>query len=342
VSADAASLRVDRDTALALLRQMIRIRRFEEQCAQAYSAGKIRGFLHLYIGEEAVAAGVMPALRADDTVLATYREHGHALARGLSAESIMAEMFGKQEGCSRGRGGSMHLFDVGRRFYGGNAIVAGALPLAAGMALADKLEGRDRVTACFFGEGAVAEGEFHEAMNLAALWKLPVLFLCENNLYAMGTALARSESDTDLIAKAASYNMAAASVDGMDVEAVYFAAREAVATIRRLSVPYFLEAQTYRFRAHSMFDPELYRSKAEVEKWKKHCPIDAYVGRLQHAGLLNEAALAGMEAEVAQEIARAVAFADAGTLEPVESLEAHVYARGETTGAAPVEDERLY
>jgi len=320
-------MKLERDVALALLRQMLRIRRFEEQCAQAYSAGKIRGFLHLYIGEEAIAAGVMPALTADDAVVATYREHGHALARGLTADSIMAEMYGKREGCSRGRGGSMHLFDVAQRFYGGNAIVGGGLPLAAGLALADKMQGRKRVTACFFGEGAVAEGEFHESMNLAALWKLPVLFLCENNLYAMGTALSRSESDTDLVTKAASYNMAALSVDGMDVEAVHSVTREAVDTIRRLSVPYFLELQTYRFRAHSMFDPELYRSKAEVEKWKKHCPIETFTARLRQAGFLDERQLQGLEADVAQEVGRAVAFAEAGTLEPVEDLEKDVYAR---------------
>jgi len=320
-------MKLERDVALALLRQMLRIRRFEEQCAQAYSAGKIRGFLHLYIGEEAIAAGVMPALTADDAVVATYREHGHALARGLTADSIMAEMYGKREGCSRGRGGSMHLFDVAQRFYGGNAIVGGGLPLAAGLALADKMQGRKRVTACFFGEGAVAEGEFHESMNLAALWKLPVLFLCENNLYAMGTALSRSESDTDLVTKAASYNMAALSVDGMDVEAVHSVTREAVDTIRRLSVPYFLELQTYRFRAHSMFDPELYRSKAEVEKWKRHCPIETFTARLRQAGFLDERQLQGLEADVAQEVGRAVAFAEAGTLEPVEDLEKDVYAR---------------
>ena len=320
-------MKLERDVALALLRQMLRIGRFEEQCAQAYSAGKIRGFLHLYIGEEAIAAGVMPALTADDAVVATYREHGHALARGLTADSIMAEMYGKREGCSRGRGGSMHLFDVAQRFYGGNAIVGGGLPLAAGLALADKMQGRKRVTACFFGEGAVAEGEFHESMNLAALWKLPVLFLCENNLYAMGTALSRSESDTDLVTKAASYNMAALSVDGMDVEAVHSVTREAVDTIRRLSVPYFLELQTYRFRAHSMFDPELYRSKAEVEKWKKHCPIETFTARLRQAGFLDERQLQGLEADVAQEVGRAVAFAEAGTLEPVEDLEKDVYAR---------------
>jgi pyruvate dehydrogenase E1 component alpha subunit len=281
---------------------MVRIRRFEEKCAELYSAGKIRGFLHLYIGEEAVAAGAMPVLTEEDAVVATYREHGHALARGVPAGRIMAEMFGRQEGCSRGRGGSMHLFDTSRRFYGGNAIVGGGLPIAAGLALADKLQRRRRVTACFFGEGAIAEGEFHETLNLAALWKLPVLFLCENNLYAMGTALWRSESDTDLCTKAASYNLAAAAVDGMDVEAVDSAVREAAETICRLSVPYFLEFRTYRFRAHSMFDPELYRDKTEVEKWKKECPIRKLTDRLTARGELDAAGLQAIEAEVAREL----------------------------------------
>ncbi len=319
-------MNLSREEALARLRQMVRIRRFEEKCAELYSAGKIRGFLHLYIGEEAVAAGAMPALTEEDAVVATYREHGHALARGVPAGRIMAEMFGRQEGCSKGRGGSMHLFDVSRRFYGGNAIVGGGLPIAAGLALADKLQGRNRVTACFFGEGAIAEGEFHETLNLAALWKLPVLFLCENNLYAMGTALSRSESDTDLCTKAASYNLAAVSVDGMDVEAVDFAVREATETIRRLGVPYFLELRTYRFRAHSMFDPELYRDKAEVEKWRKECPIRKLTDRLTARGDLDAAALQAIEAEVAHEIEQAIAFAEAGTLEPVEELERDVYA----------------
>jgi pyruvate dehydrogenase E1 component alpha subunit len=306
---------------------MVRIRRFEEKCAELYSAGKIRGFLHLYIGEEAVAAGAVPVLTEEDAVVATYREHGHALARGVPAGRIMAEMFGRQEGCSRGRGGSMHLFDVSRRFYGGNAIVGGGLPIAAGLALADKLQRRRRVTACFFGEGAIAEGEFHETLNLAALWKLPVLFLCENNLYAMGTALWRSESDTDLCTKAASYNLAAAAVDGMDVEAVDSAVREAADTIRRLDVPYFLELRTYRFRAHSMFDPELYRDKTEVEKWKKECPILKLTDRLTARGELDAAGLQAIEADVAREIEQAIAFAEAGTLEPVEDLERDVYAR---------------
>ena len=314
------------DISIALLHQMLRIRAFEEKCAELYSAGKIRGFLHLYIGEEAVAAGIMPALTLEDAVVATYREHGHALARGLSAQSVMAEMFGKQEGCSSGRGGSMHLFDVTQRFYGGNAIVGGGLPIAVGLALADKMQKRNRVTVCFFGEGAVAEGEFHECMNLAQLWKLPVLFLCENNLYAMGTALSRSESDTDLVTKAASYNMAAATVDGMDVEAVYRAAQEAVGAIKHLGIPYFLELRTYRFRAHSMADPELYRAKQEVEEWKTRDPIARHVARLREAGSLGDPDLTEIESGVAAEVDEAVRFAEAGPWEPVEDLTRHVYA----------------
>jgi pyruvate dehydrogenase E1 component alpha subunit len=315
----------DREQALELLKQMVRIRRFEEKCAELYSAGKIRGFLHLYIGEEAVAAGAMRAFTADDAVFATYREHGHALMRGISAGAIMAEMYGKVEGCSGGRGGSMHLFDAATRFYGGNAIVAGALPLAAGFALADRMRGRRAVTGCFFGEGAMAEGEFHESLNLASLWKAPVLFLCENNLYAMGTALARSEAETDLCAKARSYKVAARSVDGMDVEAVHEATAEAVAAARGGAGPQFIEYRTYRFRAHSMFDAELYRDKAEVEQWKTRGPIVAYCARLKERGVLDDAALAAMEAEVAREIAAAVAFAEAGTWEPVEQLTRHVH-----------------
>jgi pyruvate dehydrogenase E1 component alpha subunit len=305
---------------LELLKGMLRIRRFEEKAAELYSAGSIRGFLHLYIGEEAVAVGVMDALGADDAVVATYREHGHALARGIAPGAIMAEMFGKREGVSHGRGGSMHLFDVAARFYGGNAIVGGGLPVAVGLALADSMQGRRRVTACFFGEGAIAEGEFHESMNLAALWRLPVLFCCENNLYAMGTALARSESQTDLCLKAASYEIPAWPVDGMDVHAVQRAAREATLAVREGVGPMFLELRTYRFRAHSMFDPELYREKAEVERWKQRDPIPRLVAELRAAGALDDAGLARIEAEVAEEIGAAVAFAEAGTLEPVEDL----------------------
>jgi pyruvate dehydrogenase E1 component alpha subunit len=264
---------VAREHALLLLRQMLRIRRFEEKCAELYSAGKILGFLHLYIGEEAVAVGAMQALTAEDNIVSTYREHGHALARGLSPGAVMAEMYGKANGCCRGRGGSMHLFDAGRRFYGGNAIVGGGLPLAVGLALADKFQARPRVTACFFGDGAVAEGEFHESLNLAALWKLPVLFLCENNLYAMGTHLARHQAQTDIARKAQGYGLPGVAVDGMDVLAVEAATRQAVEVVRRGEGPYLLEARTYRFRAHSMYDAELYRSKDEVEQWKKRTPF---------------------------------------------------------------------
>jgi pyruvate dehydrogenase E1 component alpha subunit len=316
---------VERDHALHLLHQMLRIRRLEEKSAELYSAAKIRGFMHLYNGEEAVAVGVMQALTPEDAVVATYREHGQALARGVAASTIMAEMYGKQEGCSRGRGGSMHLFDARTRFYGGNAIVGGALPVAVGLALADKMQGRPRVTCCFFGEGAVAEGEFHESLNLAALWQLPVLFVCENNLYAMGTALTLSESVTDLTRKAASYAVAAAAVDGMDVLAVEAAARDATAAVRAGVGPYFLECRTYRFRAHSMFDAELYRDRAEVEMWKQRCPILTLTQRLAAQGSLDDADLEALEQHVAAEVEAAVAFAEAGTWEPVADLTRFVY-----------------
>ena len=315
----------DPEHAKLLYHEMLRIRRFEERCAELYSATKIRGFLHLYIGEEAVAVGTMQALGPDDAVVATYREHGHALARGVRPDSIMAEMFGKVEGCSRGRGGSMHLFDVGAGFYGGNAIVGGGLPIAVGLALADQMQGRARVTACFFGEGAVAEGEFHECLNLAALWNLPVLFCCENNLYAMGTALDRSESETDVALKAATYEMPAWSVDGMDVIAVETAARRAADAIRGGGGPHFLEFRTYRFRAHSMYDPELYRDKAEVELWKARDPLDLLRARLEEAGAVDAAWLHSVDDEVEVEIDAAVEFAESGTFEPVEELTRFVY-----------------
>jgi pyruvate dehydrogenase E1 component alpha subunit len=305
---------------VGLLRTMVRIRRFEERCVELYSATKIRGFLHLYIGEEAVAAGVMDTLEPDDAVVATYREHGHAMAKGVSPRSIMAEMFGKAEGCSRGRGGSMHLFDGPTRFYGGNAIVGGGLPIAVGLALADRMQGRDRVTACFFGEGAAAEGEFHESMNLAALWRLPVLFCCENNLYAMGTALDRSQSQTSVALKASAYEVPAWTVDGMDVLAVRRAARTAVEGIRAGYGPHFLELQTYRFRAHSMYDPERYRDRAEVDLWRGRDPIDGLVARLRSRELLDDDTLAIIEQEVAEEIDDAVAFAESATDEPVGDL----------------------
>ncbi|MGF1525447.1 MAG: pyruvate dehydrogenase (acetyl-transferring) E1 component subunit alpha [Candidatus Competibacterales bacterium] len=316
---------IDRHRGHTLLTEMLRIRRFEEKAAELYSAGKIRGFLHLYIGEEAVAVGVHEVLEPRDAVVSTYREHGHALARGLSPGSIMAEMYGVLEGCSKGHGGSMHLFSTEHRFFGGNAIVAGGLPLAVGLALADKLNERPVVSACFFGDGAVEEGEFHESLNLAALWKLPVLFLCENNQYAMGTSLVRSQSEIHMHKKAAAYGVPTAAVDGMDVLAVATATRRAVEAIRQGSGPWFLELQTYRFRAHSMFDPELYRDKEEVGQWRERCPIATFENRLMEQGLLTSADREAMESAVERELADAVAFAEAGTLEPVERLLDDVY-----------------
>ncbi|GAB2726079.1 pyruvate dehydrogenase (acetyl-transferring) E1 component subunit alpha [Nocardioides pakistanensis] len=306
-----------------LLSQMTRIRVFEERCVELYSAGSIRGFLHVAVGEEAVAAGVMATLTADDAVVSTYREHGHALARGVPMDSVMA--YGKVTGCSRGRGGSMHLFDAGRRFYGGNAIVGGGLPLAVGLGLADKLQRRPGVTVCFFGDGAYAEGEFHESMNLSALWQLPVLFACENNLYAMGTAIERAQAETDLALRAASYGMASWAVDGMDAVAVEKAARQAVDRIRGGGGPCFLELRTYRFRAHSMYDPERYRDKAEVARWRERDPIDLLAKQLIESGELTEADREAMVASATAEVDAAVRAAEEAPLEPVEDLTRFVY-----------------
>jgi pyruvate dehydrogenase E1 component alpha subunit len=267
----------------------------------------------------------MPAFQPDDAIVTTYREHGHALARGLPAGSLMAEMFGKASGCSRGRGGSMHFFDASRRLFGGWAIVGGGLPIAVGLALADKLSGRKRITGCFFGDGAVGEGEFHESLNLAALWKLPVLFICENNLYAMGTHLTRHQSQTDIRLKAAAYGIAASAVDGMDVQEVETAAARAAQKVRAGEGPFLLEAKTYRFRAHSMYDAELYRGRDEVEQWKKRDPIAMFEARLRSQSLLTDSDCADIEARVASEIEEAVHFAESGSWEPIEDLTRDVY-----------------
>lgn len=311
---------VTREHALFLLREMLRIRRFEEKAAEMYTLQKIHGFLHLYIGEEATGVGAMQAFTQDDAIVATYREHGHALARGMTARTLMAEMFGKATGCSHGHGGSMHFFDASRRFYGGYAIVGGGLPIAVGLALADKFQNRPRITACYFGDGAVAEGEFHESLNLAALWRLPVVFLCENNLYAMGTAIERYQAQTDISQKAAPYGLPAEAVDGMDVLAVEEATRRAAEFVRSGKGPFLLEFRTYRFRAHSMADPDLYRTKAEVEDWKKRDPIRLFDSRLRAWGLLTDQDLAGLEAQISTELDDAVQFAEASPREPIEDL----------------------
>lgn len=317
-----------REEVLKLLREMLRIRQFEERCVQLYQSQKIHGFLHLCNGEEAIAVGAMQALEPRDAIVATYREHGHALARGIPMETLMAELYGKQAGTSGGRGGSMHIFSKAARFYGGNAIVGGGLPVAVGLALADKLQQRNAVTACFFGEGAMAEGEFHESMNLAALWQLPVLFLCENNLYAMGTALARSQAETDLHLKAAGYRVASQVVDGMDVFAVRAAVQEAAAAIRGGPGPRFLELRTYRLRAHSMFDAQLYRDRAEVEEWRQRGPIITFTRKFKDAGLMTEEDFKRLEQEADREVDAAVDFAERAGWEPVETLTRHVYFEG--------------
>ncbi len=320
---------VTREQGKRLLHQMILIRRFEEKAAELYTKGKIRGFLHLYIGEEAVAVGVMNALTPEDNVLCTYREHGQALARGVDPGAIMAEMYGKQEGCSHGRGGSMHLFDTKSRFYGGNAIVAGHLPLAVGLALSDKKMKRNRITCCFFGEGAAAEGEFHEAMNLAALWKVPLLFVCENNQYAMGTAIRYTHAVTDLEKRGPGYGITTASADGMDAIAMLTAATHAADQVRKTGLPYFLVCNTYRFRAHSMFDAELYREKSEVEEWKKRDPIMLLSAFLKDKKFLMDTDLKEEESLVETQVQNAVAFAEAGTWEPLETLTKFVYSEKE-------------
>ncbi|MEK6439064.1 pyruvate dehydrogenase (acetyl-transferring) E1 component subunit alpha [Pseudonocardia sp. T1-2H] len=314
------------DDPLALFTTMLRVRRFEERCVELYSAAAIRGFMHLCIGEEAVAAGVIGALAADDAVVSTYREHGHALARGIPMPSVFAEMFGRVTGCSRGRGGSMHLFDASRRFYGGNAIVAGGIPVAVGLALADRLLHRSHVSACLFGDGAVAEGEFHESLNLAALWHLPVVFCCENNQYAMGTSLARTHAETDLALRAGSYGLRSWSVDGMDAVAVRAATRLAVDTARAGGGPCFLELRTYRFRAHSMYDADRYRERAEIDAWLERDPVERLAAVLAADGTLDEPGRTALEEAVTREIDEAVGLAEAGPPEPVADLSRYVTA----------------
>jgi pyruvate dehydrogenase E1 component alpha subunit len=295
-----------------LLRQMLLIRRFEEKAAEAYALGKIGGFCHLYIGQEAVAVGSLASLRDDDYVIASYREHGQALARGVPANAVMAELFGKATGCSKGKGGSMHLFDVTRRFLGGHGIVGGHIPLAAGIGFAIKYRGGDQVCLCYFGEAAVNIGAFHETLNMASVYKLPVIFCCENNRYGMGTAFERVAAVTDVVEHACSYDMAAELVNGMDVLAVYAATGRAVARARAGGHPTLLEVRTYRYMGHSMSDPlhGVYRTKEEVEEQKRRDPISQLALKLREAGALDQAGLDALDAEVRAEVDAAVRFAD--------------------------------
>ena len=318
-----------REQQLSFYRQMLLIRRFEEAAAVAYQRRKIGGFLHLYIGEEAVATGVCAALQPQDYAVSHYREHGHGLARGMDPKAVMAELFGRVTGVSRGKGGSMHLYDAQRNFLGGYAIVGGHLPIAVGLALAAKEQRQDRICVCFFGDGAVNEGEFHEALNLAALWATPVLFVCENNLYGMGTALARHSAVREVTRRVDAYNIPAERADGMDVLKMYDSARKAVEHIREGRGPYFIEAMTYRFRGHSMADPELYRTRDEVTLWRERDPITRLRAQIIAQGLASEDEIAALDSGVEAEVEEAVRFADDSPEPPAEELWQHVYADNE-------------
>jgi len=321
-----ATVDEDRETLLELFHQMVLIRRFEEKCAESYSLGKIGGFCHLYIGQEAVGVGAISAIREDDYVLTSYREHGQAIAKGISPEAVMAELYGKAGGCSRGKGGSMHLFDKSLNFLGGHAIVGGQIPLATGVAFASKYQETDKVTLCFFGEAAVNQGAFHESLNMAQLWKLPCIYICENNQYGMGTSLARAMSLQNVAAKACAYEMASEFVDGMDVMAMRQATQRAVKRARAESQPTLLEARTYRYMGHSMSDPGNYRTRAEIEKYQERDPIKIFTATLKEQNILSDKDISDIEAEVKEQIERAVRFAEESPEPDPNELYTNVYA----------------
>jgi pyruvate dehydrogenase E1 component alpha subunit len=310
-----------------LLEQMLLVRRFEERAAELYTLGKIGGFCHLYIGQEAVGVGAISTLHKDDSILVSYREHGHALARGVDPGEIMAELYGKQSGVSKGKGGSMHLFDKSRGFLGGHGIVGGQIPLATGVAFASKYLKQPNVTLCFFGEAAVNIGSFHESLNLAALWKLPVVYICENNRFGMGTPIERSSALYDLSQKALGYNMARAQVDGMDVLAVRDVMEEAVGRARKESAPTLIEARTYRFMGHSMSDPVHghYRTKVEVEEHKRHDPIKMFTLTLESLGIITQEEVEEIDKKVKEIVEDAVAFSERSDFPHASELHTDVY-----------------
>jgi len=318
--------KLSREQAIELYRQMLLIRRFEEKSAEAYVAGKIGGFCHLYIGQEAVGVGSISAIRKDDYVLASYREHGLALAKGMTARSIMAELFGKATGCSKGKGGSMHMFDKELGFLGGHAIVGGQIALATGTAFATKYQGTDQVTLCYFGEAAVNQGAFHESLNMAQLWKLPCIYICENNQYGMGTSLARAMSLSDISKKACAYEMASEFVDGMDVLAVREATLRAVERARKDYLPTLLEIRTYRFMGHSMSDPGNYRTRAEIEKYQERDPIKLFSATLLEEKVADEKTLEEIDRKVRKEVEDSLRFAEESPLPDPEELYTDVYA----------------
>jgi pyruvate dehydrogenase E1 component alpha subunit len=316
----------DRETLLKLFHQMLLIRRFEEKCAESYSLGKIGGFCHLYIGQEAVGVGSISALRPDDYVITSYREHGQAIAKGISPEAVMAELYGKATGCSKGKGGSMHLFDASVNFMGGHAIVGGQIPLATGIAFSSKYRQTDQVTVCYFGEAAVNQGAFHESLNMAQLWKLPCIYLCENNMYGMGTSLQRAMSMDDVATKACAYELAAEFVDGMDVMAMRRATQRAVERARKHSLPTLIEARTYRYMGHSMSDPGKYRTREEIEKYQERDPIKLFRATLEENDLLTEDDVKQFEEQVREQVERAVKFADDSPYPQPEELTTDIYA----------------
>jgi pyruvate dehydrogenase E1 component alpha subunit len=317
---------LDNETLIKLLNQMILIRRLEEKCAESYSLGKIGGFCHLYIGQEAVAVGAISALRPDDYVITSYRDHGQALVKGISPDEIMAELYGKASGCSAGKGGSMHLFDAGVNFLGGHGIVGGQIPLATGLAFASKYKGTDQVTLCFFGEAAVNQGAFHESLNMAQLWKIPCIYICENNQYGMGTSLQRAMSLQDVSKKACAYEMASEFVDGMDVLAVREAVGRAVERGRRDYLPTLIEVRTYRFMGHSMSDPGNYRTRAEIEKHQERDPVKLFTASLKEKDILTDDRLAAIEKEVREQVEHAARFADESPEPDPAELYTDVYA----------------
>src|SRR5882672_10535526 len=317
---------IDRETLIDIYQQMLLVRRFEEKSAEAYSAGKIGGFCHLYIGQEAVAIGAISAIRKDDYVLTSYREHAHAIAKGVSPQAVMAELYGKADGCSRGKGGSMHLFDKSVNFLGGHAIVGGQIPLATGVAFASKYKETDQVTLCFFGEAAVNQGAFHESLNLAQLWKLPCIYICENNQYGMGTSLARAMSSQNVAQKAREYDLASEFVDGMDVMAMRRATQRAVERARKESLPTLIEARTYRYMGHSMSDPGKYRTRAEIEKYQERDPIKLFTATLKENKVLTDRDLSDMEAAIKEQIEQAVRFAEKSPEPDPKELYTNVYA----------------
>jgi len=316
----------DKATLLGMYRSMVLIRTFEERAAEQYMLGKIRGFLHLYIGQEAIASGAISSLQPQDYVVTHYRDHGHALARGVEPNAIMAELFGKQSGSSGGKGGSMHIFDSSKNFAGGYAIVGGQLPIAVGLSLAASFKSEDRVVLCFLGDGALNEGEFHEAMNLAALWHLPIIFFCENNLFGMGSPVHETVATPEIYRIADAYNMPSQRIDGMNILEVNDVVQGVVKRVRSGEGPFFLEAMTYRFRGHSMADPVLYREKTEEEQWKDKDPIPTYRRWLISNGLASEEDLDVVNQTIEQVVEDAVQFAEKSPIPDPGVLYKDIYA----------------